>query len=199
MIGNGYSEAMVGDTSKNSMAVRQTAAFDAQRLIWFLEDEDVMILPSPISHAFLLYVNKTLGKNLTERNFIFASDDPKNPKILTSEVLLDPVMIANIAALCKDKENWSVLPYFHTSSMCILADLLNQLTTFSPNFVNQSGADLLNQKAAFRALFSKHVPIANGAVCRSAIELYQLVHQYLLKSDKLIIKQNMNASGDGNI
>jgi hypothetical protein len=199
VIGNGFSEAMVGDVSKNSIHVKQTAAVEARRLVWFVEDEDVIILPSPVSLSFINYVNKKLGRNLSEKNFIFASSDPKNPQILTSKVLLNKTMIAKLTSICCDKQNWYIFPYFHTSTIRVLADLLKKTLTLAPDFINQSGADLLNQKAIFRALFSKYVPIANGAVCRSAVELYYLVHQYLLKTDKLIVKQNMNASGDGNI
>lgn len=190
---------MVGDTSKNSIHVRQTAAVEARRLTWFLEDDDVIILPAPVSQSFIQYINKKSGRNLGDANFIYASDDPKNPSIVTGEILLNPSLIAKLNTICQTKRDWYIFPYFHTSSICILADLLNQPLYLKSNFNGQSGDDLLNQKAAFRALFSKHVPIANGAVCRSSIELYHIVCLLLQKVDKLIIKQNMNASGDGNI
>ncbi|WP_115303405.1 hypothetical protein [Legionella beliardensis] len=199
IIGNGFSDAMVGDVSKNSLAVRRTAAVEARRLTWFVENEDLIILPSPVSNELISYVNNIMRTQLSQKNFIYTSQDPLEPKIITSEVLLSERMLSQLKTATQHTNNWQLFPYFYTSSIQTLADVLQNEAHHCPTFLTQSGADLLNQKAAFRAIYAHDVPIAKGAVCRNVHELYQQAKLLLSQTAKLIIKQNMNASGDGNI
>lgn len=199
IIGNNFSDAIVGDTNKISLAVAQTAAVEARRLTWFADNEDLIILPSPVSNDFIAYVNKIMRRQLTQQNFIYAEHDPLRPKIITSEVLLSDPILSQIKAVGQDCSHWQLFPYLDTSAIQTLADILRQKIHRQATFLTQSGANLLNQKAAFRAIFSKDVPIAKGFVCCNVQELYQQAQLLFLQTSKLIFKQNMNASGDGNI
>lgn len=199
IIGNGFSDAMVGDINKNSLDVRRTAASEARRLIWFVENEDLILLPSPVSKEFIDYVNKIMNRQLTQKNFIYASQDPLHPQIISSEILLNEPILSQLKSATQNSDNWHLFPYFYTSSVQTLIDILKQELHPQATFLTQSGADFLNQKTAFRAIYAKDVPIAKGSVCRNVYELYHQAKLLFCQTSKIIFKQTMNASGDGNI
>ena len=203
IIGNGFNEAMVGDITKSSLTFRYAVASEAKRLGWFVEKNDVIVLPSSISEVMQNYIGRTLEKDISNVTFIPASEDILNPSILTSDVLLNDEFIERLSNIINSSHSWKVFPYFFTSSIIHLCQRLNISITNNDNklsFVSQCGADILNSKAVFRSIAAGYnVPIPPGYVCRTPLEMYWAMQELFGQNKTVIIKQNLNASGDGNI
>ncbi|WP_131781166.1 hypothetical protein [Legionella gresilensis] len=200
LIGNVYSEAVVGDVSKLPIFTRQAAAVYAKRLAWLLEEDDLLILPSMPSKYMIDYISHIKNKNITSKNFFPLMASSNNSSILTSEVLLNDKLICELKAHISDK-TWELIPYIFSSSIvCFSNELGLSYDKFqTPSFMNQSGINLLNSKATFRALAAPYITIAPGNICRSVKELYYVMRQQINNVGAIIIKKDFAANGEGNI
>jgi hypothetical protein len=200
LIGNVYSEAVVGDVSKLPVFTRQEATVYAKRLAWLLDEDDILILPSTLSKAMIDYISRIKNRKITSANFLPLSTNTDNWLILTSETLLKSELINDLKT-CMSGKAWEIIPYIYSSSIiCFLNELnLSHAELQKPNFMNQAGTNLLNSKSAFRALVASHIPIAPGNACRSAQELYYVMRQQITNSGVIIIKKDFSANGVGNI
>jgi len=62
IIGNVDNEHMAGDPAfKFNTKLRQTSSVVANRMIWLVEEGDIVVLPSPPSDAFIQYVQRNTG------------------------------------------------------------------------------------------------------------------------------------------
>ncbi|MDY7791278.1 peptide ligase PGM1-related protein [Burkholderia ubonensis] len=201
IVGNVDNEAMIGDTSRASLPLRQVSAIAARRLVWQMEADDVAILPSPVSPGMMAYVSEVTGRRLSVGQVISPSRDAADPLVLTSDRLLDESMLAALRARHVGQGSWTVYPYYYTSSVGLLCERLGiaQPVSNGSNFMAQAGAELLNRKAVFRALASGRVGCADGRVCRSFGEFHLTLRDLLARHASVIVKQDVNAGGDGNI
>ncbi len=201
IVGNVDNEAMIGDTKRASLPLRQVSAIAARRLVWQMTSEDIAILPSPVSVGMMEYVSEVIGHRLSVAQVVSPSPDASDPVVLTSDRLLDEAMLAALRSLHVGGAEWTVYPYFHTSSVGLLCDRLGivQPVSNGSNFMAQAGAELLNRKAVFRALASGRVHCAEGRVCRSFGEFYLTLQDMLARHASVIVKQDVNAGGDGNV
>lgn len=200
IVGNVDNEAMIGDTSRATLPLRQVSAIAARRLVWQLGEQDIAVLPSLVSEPMMAYVAETIGRKLLPSQVISPAMDLVTPVVLTSDVLLSETMLSALKAAGVGVGDWEVLPYFYTSSIGILCEELRiGQSTGTPNFMAQAGAELLNRKAVFRALCAGRVNCAEGFVCRTARELHLVLREMLSKHASVIVKQDVNAGGDGNI
>ncbi|WP_277183995.1 hypothetical protein, partial [Caballeronia sp. BR00000012568055] len=201
IVGNVDNEAMIGDTKRASLPLRQVSAIAARRLLWQMTSEDVAILPSPVSDRMMEYISQVMGHRLSAAQVVSPSSDASDPVVLTSDRLLDEAMIAALRGLRVGGAKWTVHPYFHTSSVGLLCDRLGirQPVSNGSNFMAQAGAELLNRKAVFRALASGRVGCADGRVCRSFSEFHFTLQDMLVRYASVIVKQDVNAGGDGNV
>lgn len=200
LIGNVYSEAVVGDVAKLPIFTRQAAAVYAKRLAWLLDEDDILILPSMPSKSMIDYISCIKNEKITADNFFPLSTHTDNSIILTSETLLDDKLISEIKARISGK-TWELIPYIYSSAViCLFNELGLAHTDFqNPSFMNQTGINLLNSKSAFRAIAAPHISIAPGSVCRSARELYYVMRQQINNVGAIIIKKDFSANGEGNI
>jgi len=201
IVGNVDNEAMIGDTKRASLPLRQVSAIAARRLVWQMTSDDVAILPSPVSVPMIEYVSAVMRRSLSTTQIVSPSSDISDPVVLTSDRLLDEATLAALRGLRVGGAGWTVYPYFHTSSVGLLCDQLDiaQPVSNGSHFMEQAGAELLNRKAVFRALASGRVGCADGRVCRSFGEFYLTLRDMLAKYASVIVKQDVNAGGDGNI
>lgn len=200
LIGNVYSEAVVGDVSKLPAFTRQAASVYAKRLAWLLEEDDILVLPSSPSKTMIDYISRIKNSKITSANFLPLSTNTDNSLILTSEILLGNKLINELKMRMADK-TWEKIPYIYSSSIvCFLNELnFSHVELQKPNFMNQAGTNLLNSKSAFRALAAVHIQIAPGNTCRSTQELYYVMRQQITNSGVIIIKKDFAANGEGNI
>ena len=203
IIGNGFNEAMIGDISKKqSLVFRQAVASEAKRLAWLLENGDVLISPSPVSRLMMEYIAQKMALDLDSITILPASNDINNPSTLTSDTLLNAEFVNHLSKLINTDNLWEVLPYFFTSSVIHLCGRLNIpiLINDTNSFMSQGGAEILNNKAVFRAIAAgQNISLPPGNVCRTAKELYCAMIELLNSHGTIIVKQIMNGGGDGNI
>ena len=142
LIGNVYSEAVVGDVSKLPVFTRQEATVYAKRLAWLLDEDDILILSSMLSKTMIDYISRIKNKKITSANFLPLSTNTDNWLILTSETLLNNELINDLKTRMSGK-TWEIIPYIYSSSIiCFLNELnLSHSELPKPNFMNQAGTN----------------------------------------------------------
>lgn len=181
----------------------QANAAAAKRMIWLADNRDVFIAPTPVSAAFLNYVNQLKGGSnivslstssvcnkrplpISEQDFAAASDLSKS-----------------LTRMCQESQVSELEPYIPDEVAVSIAKSLGDLPiTFSGQrvAVNSEATLILNDKAKFREFASKlGVPIAPGYTCTNTQEVVDGVLGALSVSDHVILKMARHSGGDGNV
>ena len=201
IVANIYNENMLCDASLLTPTFRRFIALIAQRIAWFANPGDIVVLPSPLSPEMKRYLAK-MNEQSDDADFAIVTpalgDD--GPVPLGMAELLKPSLIAELRGKIGD-DPWELSPYYYDRSAVALCRRLagDEDAMFSP-FVREGGAELLNDKRAFRSLAaSAGVPIASGEICTSAEELGWAVRRLIDRTGAVIIKQDRNAGAGGNL
>src|SRR5471030_3293522 len=101
IVGNVDNEAMIGDTNRATLPLRQVSAIAARRLVWQLGEQDIAVLPSLVSEPMMAYVAETIGRKLLSSQVISPAMDLVTPVVLTSDVLLSEVMLSAKSRRCR--------------------------------------------------------------------------------------------------
>lgn len=185
---------MVESISDPSEAILNVSAISARRMVWFMQSDDFIFLPSKPNPEWVSYVGRIKGVDLSTKQFIFPENEAGKPNILNVEQIR-----ACLDKLPGDTHSADLCPYYHCSSIDLLFSHQIGKPIPKSSFVNQGGATLMNMKTIFRALFASKIDIADGYVCKSLAE-FLLAADIMLNSKRdIIIKQDKNAGGDGNI
>lgn len=199
IIGNVDNEHMAGDPAfKFNTKLRQTSSVVANRMIWLVEEGDIVVLPSPPSDAFIQYVQRNTGVDFSTVKFIYAEQNAINSPILTFEVLFSSGIIKSLEEICVGSRDFSLYPYFYDRSMAWLETHL-KLESHATAFLLQGGGEIFNSKTEFRRLASSAgIPIATGQSCSSAYHLLAVVRDIQDETGIVMLKQDFNSGGDGN-
>ena len=200
IIGNVFSEAVVGDVSRLPLFTRQAATVYAKRLALMLEENDILILPLAISKIMIDYISRKMENKITAINFFPISKSIDHPIVLTSDILLNDELIQKIKVLVSGNQ-WILFPYIYSSAVI---SFFNELDVMGLNkemisFVSQYGVNLLNSKASFRALSAQYVSIPPGGICKTPQELHYLMRKQIKNLGAIIVKKDFSADGVGNI
>ncbi|MGZ0084354.1 preATP grasp domain-containing protein [Caldibacillus thermoamylovorans] len=203
VVGNVDGESLVGEPEKHTPEMKILASIIANRLTWLAKENDILLMPYPISKNFLNYVQRLMNVELDSVKCLTPARDSFEAKLLTYETLANSDLQNELRKLMKmnSEAKWVVEPYFFDRAVANLARSLNiEMKEHKLDFFLQGGAELLNSKAEFRRIASAYnIPIAEGVNCYSVHELKRALHQYIKKTGSVIVKQDINAGGDGNI
>lgn len=201
VIGNVDNEHMVGETWRMTYEMKCTSSIVANRLTWLLKDGDAMVAPYPISPDFLAYVCALTGVDSRSLTIVVPPGGYEETRLLTFDVLSDPDVVNRLRDVMGDPGQWTVTPYYHDRTVAWLAGRLGMKA--DPHFLNfagHGGAEQLNSKVEFRRLAAGYdIPVPPGAICSSLPELRAGLQDLMGVTGAVVVKQDLNAGGDGNI
>ncbi|MFP5023474.1 preATP grasp domain-containing protein [Pseudonocardia phyllosphaerae] len=170
----------------------------ADRLLWTLGPGDVGVVPGPVNHRFLSYMCDLLGfapEQLTMLSLTGYESSSWYPGA-------NPKLVADVAdavdRLGRDRD-WHVTCYIRDRHVVAWERALGTADAASAAFADNV-AEMLNTKSIFRAVArAAGFPIADGRVVAGGAELVDTVTELLATTGVVIVKQDMNSGGDGNV
>ncbi len=203
IIGNIDGESQVGEPEKRTDSEKRESAIVANRLAWLAEPGDLLLLPFEIGREFLNYSLCLRGHAPDSVRVITPPGKQDDVRILTYGTLSDAALIQELRRAMDSSPTWSVVPYYFDRAV---ANLTLKISDFSDvvapglTFFREGGAEILNSKIEFRRIAEAYkIPVAKGHNCYSADELIHAVDELLPETENVIIKQDINAGGDGNV
>jgi hypothetical protein len=190
LIGNDFSEDVRAD--------RGWTGWWVQRLVWFAEDDDVLVLPVAPEDAFLRYVT-TLTRTRCESLRVVTPQGWAASGTLTADLLCDPRLLAALREAIGGRPVTSILALWPDAAVAKLSRLLGiQSAMPGYGFVDQAGGVLANSKSFFRMLANGvGVPTPEGAVCTSP-KAAETAIVGLLDGGPVIVKHDFLSGGWGN-
>jgi hypothetical protein len=197
LIGNVDCEAQVGEPERRTLAENVASSIVAHRLVWLAGPGDLLLMPYPMGRDFKHYTLRLMGVDPTsvgEVNTCRVGDDVV---VLTEVVIGSPDTVGRLRELMGGRP-FRVLPYFHERGVARLEQQLGIATERTAFFLD-GGAERLNSKVYFRRLAEEiDIPVAPGTVVHSPRSLAHAISRFLPQTGSVIVKQDMNAGGDGN-
>ncbi|HEY7690030.1 MAG TPA: peptide ligase PGM1-related protein [Dongiaceae bacterium] len=201
VVGNVDNENMMADASGLTPEFCAGSALIAQRMLWFAEPGDIVLLPSPPSAAMMQYVAG--WKRCDAQEIRTLSPDPGNhgPLPLGAQNLLEPRFIRQLRSLMGTRRDWVMAPYLCDRSVVALAQELGlPPTALLTPFAQEGGCEMLNDKRTFRGLAAgRGIPLAEGEIVTSRDELDRAVSRLIGKTNAVIIKQDRHSGAEGNL
>lgn len=200
LIGNAYSDNLVGDLEAYGDVQRRTAGNYSLRMIWQLEPGDVLVLPQEPGPDFLAYVLSLKRLARSEVSIVVPPAGRFGTDVVSSDRLLDPQLLDHLRMLVTSKGLDRVVAYSFDRAVATLARHLGlNLSTPGFGFMESGGGELLNSKAVFRTLAAgAGVPVADGIATTSLVEGLSFVRSLLRDGKAAIAKQDLNMGGLGN-
>ncbi|MEV6978595.1 peptide ligase PGM1-related protein [Kitasatospora sp. NPDC093806] len=199
-IGNNRTEEMVGDLTGMSPLAQRFAGCGAQRMLWWAEDGDVLVLPWGPDPGFLAYVTGLTGVRAESLAFVVPPPGAEGTEILTGDRLADPVFRAELRRVLDGRPLHRVLAISPNGAVAELAGALGAEHAMPGHaFAAQGGNALVNSKAAFRALAAgTGVAIPPGTVAGSLAAVEAAVEGLLAQGHSVMVKVEYQAGGFGN-
>lgn len=174
-----------------------------QRLVWFAHDGDVVVLPDEPDQRFLNYATSFTGVNPESLRILVPPAGHHAGRLLDPEGLTSAEFLRTVrgvlgkAGLDQVNEIFALWPSAHVSRFAAALGVEDRFP--GARFFSQSGGELGNNKATFRALATgAGIPIPAGAVCRSWSEAAAATVDLLASSGAVVVKQAHNGAGVGN-
>jgi Pre ATP-grasp domain/PGM1 C-terminal domain len=170
----------------------------ANRLLWSMEDGDIAVIPGRVSDAWLAYITDLLDL-ASPPTVISLRDYPGDGWYPGERSELAEVLRGLIAGSDDTADPWRLACYIHDRDFAGWERVLGIGAEESVRFA-QGTAELVNSKSVFRSMATAWgIPIAEGRVVDHGPELVDCVSELLSHTGAVIIKQDVNAGGDGNI
>lgn len=168
-----------------------------QRIFWFAQDHDLVVLPAPPDEDFLTYVTNLTGVDARTLKIHVTAAGRFEHRLFEPDTLADQTLLAAVA---KDAagvtEIFSLWPSAQVAEFAARLGLAHALPGAA--FFAQQGDELSNNKGNFRAFAAAAgVPICYGAVCRTK-EHAESTLRGLLEHGAAMVKQAHNHAGNGN-
>jgi hypothetical protein len=200
LIGNQYTDRMVGELASFPAEVRRVGGNTAYRLLWGAHDGDVLIAAREPSPEFLRYALGLVGVDPASVTVVV----PRPGRFGTDVLSADRLLNADFQAQLRDRIDTAaisrVLPFYFDNAAADLVEALG-LGDSTPGFafVGQNGPELLNSKSVFRAVAAGvGAPIADGRVVSDRREAAARVWALLDAGRCVIVKQDFHVGGFGN-
>jgi Pre ATP-grasp domain/PGM1 C-terminal domain len=202
IVANNHGHGTIGDAGRLTPERKAVRPIVASRLVWLLREGDVLLLPRMPSDAFLGYALDVLGLARNAVDVVIPPEsivDPAGPS-LSAGVLRSPEVRDLLRPLVRDRCD-RVFAYHFEESVCELVTSLGMpLTSHERAFVESGAPWRLNSKVAFRELAAAAgARLAPGAVARGEAELLAAIRDLVDLTGSVIVKQDRNTAGWGNI
>lgn len=192
LIGNDFSEDVRTD--------RGWTGWWVQRLAWFAEDGDILVLPVRPDEHFLAYVTGMTGVPRDSLRVVVPPAPEGGEGTLGPARLAAPALVDAVEEAIGAREVTEVSALWPDATVARLARALG-LTGVTPGygFVDQAGGVLSNSKSAFRTIAAgAGVPIPEGAVCSSPEVAEEAVMELLAGGEPVVVKHDYLSGGRGN-
>lgn len=202
IVGNSRTEEMAGDlaTLNSDDSERLIGAWGAQRVLWFAEDGDVLVLPWHPPAEYLAYVTGVTGTDPASLTVLVPPPGELGVDLLTPDRILAPALIGDVRKATAARTVHRVLTCYDDQTIVAFAQAAGVSHALHGHaFTAQGGVAIVNSKAAFRAIATgAGISIAPGVVT-SKREHATLVAEDIFRSGHpVMVKQEFNSGGFGN-
>ncbi|WP_432994456.1 peptide ligase PGM1-related protein [Dactylosporangium sp. CA-233914] len=196
LIGNEFNEDRAGLVD----AKRKKDAWWTQRLVWFAEDHDVLVMAVAPDEAFLRHVTGVTGTARETLRIVVPPPGSLGVGVLTADRLAAPQLLARLRDALAGEPPDAIISLHPDVSVAVLARALGAVQALSGfGFLSQAGGRLVNSKAAFRAIAAgTGVPVPAGGVSTDPAQLVETVDALLGDDQPVILKHEFRAGGRGN-
>ncbi|MFK4222133.1 hypothetical protein [Streptomyces sp. NPDC019890] len=174
-----------------------------QRVLWFADEGDVVVLCDEPDRQFLAYASSYTGVDPASLHLLVPSAGCHGGRLLDPESLTSDQFVRTVrdalgeGGLDAVEEVFALWPSAHVARFAAALGIADRFPGAS--FFAQDGGELGNNKATFRALAAgAGVPIPAGAVARSEREAIEATTALLDEADAVMVKQAHNGAGVGN-
>jgi len=181
---------------------RRGADWRAQRIVWFAEEGDVVVIPGTPDDSFLEYATELTGVGRASINVVICSGE--DLELVGAIAGAEAVTASTFLNTLRDQigGHWiervfAIWPGVEVATLAHALGIESKLP--GARFMSQDGGRLVNSKAIFRALASgAGVPIPTGRVCSSRMALADALRAVLSSRRPIAVKQEYGAAGQGN-
>lgn len=168
------------------------------RFLWLLEPGDAILLPKPPAKGFLSYLAKIKQIDPDTVHLIILENKHTS---VNSASLSDQNLIVYLRKIITSPSAWNIHACYFNREIAMLAEKLQlPINSEWKTLVESDFIRRANSKAKFRKIStSNHIPIPEGIVCSTQKGLVTSLQELLKITGQVIIKQEYNASGKGNI
>jgi hypothetical protein len=168
-----------------------------QRIFWLAKEGDLILVSCEPDAAFLDHVCANLGIRKELLTFIRVGPDHDEGRVFDPRFLISQDLIQRLKPLTQKCEEVICLwPSVQVADLVIHLGL--EPCFAGTSFFKQGGDALANSKASFRALAAaSKIPIPQGTVCRTSLELGDAITELLKVVDGVMIKQSHNGAAAG--
>ncbi|HEV2343281.1 MAG TPA: peptide ligase PGM1-related protein [Actinocrinis sp.] len=191
---------LVGHDFNEDLRTRHSAAWYCQRLAWFAEDGDVLVLPVAPDEGWLEYVGDLTGTDPATLAVVVPPPGAAGSGQLTKDRLRDPRFLAELRAAVAGRPVEYVYALWPDARVVELAAHLGaERAVPGYRFLTQGGDAIANSKAFFRAVASGiGLPVAEGTVVRSRQAAEEEILRLLDDDHPVMLKNEFLSGGWGN-
>jgi hypothetical protein len=191
---------LVGHDFNEDLRLRRSVPWYCQRLAWFAEDGDVLVLPVPPDEGWLKYVTRLTGTAYSTLSVVVPPPAEGGAGQLSKDQLRDPGFLAELRAAVAGRPIDLVYALWPDARMVELAGELGAANAVPGHrFLAQGGDAFVNSKAMFRLVASGiGLPLPEGAVAMSREAAEEQVTRLLDKGLPVMLKNEFLSGGWGN-
>ncbi|KJY34072.1 peptide ligase PGM1-related protein [Streptomyces sp. NRRL S-495] len=191
LIGNDFSEDVRTD--------RGWTGWWVQRIAWFAEDGDVLVLPVRPEEEFLDYVTSLTGVRRESLTVVVPPAHAGSEGTLSPARLADPEFVEALELAVGEREVTHLSALWPDAAVARLAAALGLRDAMPGHgFVDQAGGVMVNSKSAFRTVAGgAGVPMPEGAVLVSPQVAEEAIMD-LLGGGPVMVKHDFLSGGRGN-
>jgi hypothetical protein len=192
LIGNDFSEDVRTD--------RGWTGWWVQRLIWFAEDHDILVLPGRPDDDFVEYVTARTGTCAETLRFVSPPVGRGGAGTLSPDRLAAEQLLTELRTTIGGRTVVHLSALWPDTAVARLACRLGiEAAMPGAEFVRQAGGLLMNSKSMFRAMAGgAGVPMPKGAVCTSRENAEEVINDLLDDDEPVVIKHDFLSGGRGN-
>jgi hypothetical protein len=198
LLANPFSRAMAARLDDIPEAVAPYYDAMADRLLWTLNDGDAAVTPGPVKKDFLAYLFNVLDLCPDSISVLSLTDYDSSSWYPEH----NPRLVADLFAWVgrsQSSDEWSVSCYIRDRDI-VRWEVILGMSDASSYLFAQNLAELMNTKSAFRLLAgAAGFPIAEGRVVSRGAEMHDTIRELLAVTGSVIVKQDQNSGGDGNV
>jgi len=191
---------LIGNHIDPAIRDREDLRAWTQRVLWFANEGDLVILSHEPDQRFLRHATSLTGVDPRRLHIVSAPEGPHRGLLLDPASLDSPQLHKAVRAavdLQKVDDIFALWPSASVTRFAEALDIADRLP--AAEFLAQRGGELCNNKAVFRAMAAAAgVPIPAGTVCHSIDEATAASADLLTRTGALVIKQAHNGAGMGN-
>lgn len=197
LIASDCAEQLVGINS----AIRRALGWWAQRILWHVRDDDILVLPAEPDPGHLSYIAELTGTRYDSLRVVVPPPGRFGAENLTADRLANAELHRSLKEALAGRPVDAVLPLCADTAVAALARSLGVEDRLpGAAFASQGGGALVNSKAVFRAVAAgAGVPIPAGAVTSDPQDAEELLAEMLLgQGVSVIAKKEFDQACNGN-